>query len=120
MWHSQGAPTVLGPAAVVPAARAPDGPRTPHRRTHAGQDIPVFEHLALKTRASPTVGQRIERSGSTTGSVTGLNATVNYGGGQLVYNTIQTNACAEPGDSGGTTFFEPVTRPLSLYGLNVS
>ncbi len=95
---------------------------------------------------SPVVGQRIERSGSTTGyrtgAVTGLNATVNYGNGQLVYNTIQTNACAEPGDSGGplftgntalgllsggsgncavggTTFFEPVTRPLSLYGLSV-
>ncbi|SDD23424.1 S1 family peptidase [Streptomyces prasinopilosus] len=95
---------------------------------------------------SPTVGTRIERSGSTTGyrtgSVTGLNATVNYGNGQLVYNTIQTSACAEPGDSGGplfagntaygllsggsgncttggTTFYEPVTRPLSLYGLSV-
>ncbi|MFE2040556.1 S1 family peptidase [Streptomyces sp. NPDC059477] len=95
---------------------------------------------------TPTVGQRIERSGSTTGyrtgTVTGLNATVNYGGGQLVYNTHQTNACAEPGDSGGplfggntaygllsggsgnctvggTTFYEPVTRPLGLYGLSV-
>ncbi|MFH8613721.1 S1 family peptidase [Streptomyces sp. NPDC017979] len=95
---------------------------------------------------SPGLGQRIERSGSTTGyrtgTVTGLNATVNYGGGQLVYNTIQTNACAQPGDSGGplfagntaygllsggsgncsvggTTFYEPVTRPLGLYGLSV-
>ncbi|MFE4663602.1 S1 family peptidase [Streptomyces sp. NPDC056716] len=95
---------------------------------------------------TPTIGQRIERSGSTTGyrtgTVTGLNATVNYGGGQLVYNTHQTNACAEPGDSGGplfagntaygllsggsgnctvggTTFYEPVTRPLGLYGLSV-
>lgn len=95
---------------------------------------------------NPSVGTRVERSGSTTGyrtgSVTALNATVNYGGGQLVYNTIQTNVCAEPGDSGGplfggntaygllsggsgncstggTTFYEPVTRPLSLYGLNV-
>lgn len=95
---------------------------------------------------SPSYGQRVERSGSTTGYrtgyVTGLNATVNYGNGQLVYNTIQTNACAEPGDSGGplffnntaygllsggsgncftggTTFYEPVTRPLGLYGLSV-
>ncbi|WP_347726974.1 S1 family peptidase [Streptomyces sp. CAU 1734] len=95
---------------------------------------------------SPSVGTRIERSGSTTGyrtgQVTALNATVNYGGGQLVYNTIQTNACAQPGDSGGplftgntalgllsggsgncsvggTTYYEPVTRPLSLYGLSV-
>ncbi|MEU5162533.1 S1 family peptidase [Streptomyces sp. NPDC020875] len=95
---------------------------------------------------NPSVGQRIERSGSTTGYrtgvVTALNVTVNYGGGQLVYNTIQTNACAQPGDSGGplfsgntahgllsggsgncsvggTTFYEPVSRPLGLYGLNV-
>ncbi|MFF6971833.1 MULTISPECIES: S1 family peptidase [Streptomyces] len=94
----------------------------------------------------PSVGTRIERSGSTTGyrtgSVTALNVTVNYGGGQLVYNTIQTNACAQPGDSGGplftgntalgllsggsgncsiggTTFYEPVQRPLSLYGYSV-
>lgn len=93
----------------------------------------------------PAVGWRIERSGSTTGyrtgSVTALNVTVNYGGGQLVYNTIQTNACAQPGDSGGplftgntalgllsggsgncsiggTTFYEPVIRPLS-YGYSV-
>ncbi|WP_407698097.1 S1 family peptidase [Streptomyces jumonjinensis] len=96
--------------------------------------------------ATPAVGQRIERSGSTTGyqtgTVTALNATVNYGNGQIVYGTIQTNACAQPGDSGGplfsgetahgllsggsgncsvggTTFFEPVVRPLGLYGLSV-
>ncbi|MET8830392.1 S1 family peptidase [Streptomyces sp. NPDC004610] len=95
---------------------------------------------------TPTVGTRIERSGSTTGyrtgTVTALNATVNYGNGQVVYGTIQTNACAQPGDSGGplfggntaygllsggsgnctvggTTFYEPVTRPLGLYGLSV-
>ncbi|WP_246150802.1 S1 family peptidase [Streptomyces qinzhouensis] len=95
--------------------------------------------------AYPAVGWRIERSGSTTGyrtgTVTALNVTVNYGGGQLVYNTIQTNACAQPGDSGGplfagntalgllsggsgncsvggTTFYEPVIRPLS-YGYSV-
>ncbi len=100
----------------------------------------------ITNAGTPTVGQRVERSGSTTGyhtgTVTGLNATVNYGGGQLVYNTIQTNVCAEPGDSGGplfggttaygllsggsgncsvggTTFYEPVTRPLGLYGLSV-
>ncbi|MER5766701.1 S1 family peptidase [Streptomyces sp. NPDC001985] len=95
---------------------------------------------------TPSVGQAIERSGSTTGyrtgRVTALNATVNYGGGQVVYGTIQTNACAQPGDSGGplfsgntahgllsggsgncsvggTTFYEPVTRPLGIHGLSV-
>ncbi|MEW2634087.1 S1 family peptidase [Streptomyces sp. NPDC048389] len=92
------------------------------------------------------VGQTVQRSGSTTGlhsgRVTGLNATVNYGGGDVVYGMIQTNVCAEPGDSGGalfsgstalgltsggsgncssggTTFFQPVTEALSRYGVSV-
>ncbi|WP_236239577.1 S1 family peptidase [Streptomyces sp. CC228A] len=92
------------------------------------------------------VGQTVQRSGSTTGlhsgRVTGLNATVNYGGGDVVYGMIQTNVCAEPGDSGGalfagstalgltsggsgncrtggTTFFQPVTEALNAYGVSV-
>jgi streptogrisin A/streptogrisin B len=92
------------------------------------------------------VGQSVQRSGSTTGlrsgTVTGLNATVNYGGGDIVYGMIQTNVCAEPGDSGGslfsgstalgltsggsgncssggTTFFQPVTEALSAYGVSI-
>ncbi|QIP88011.1 S1 family peptidase [Streptomyces sp. Tu 2975] len=92
------------------------------------------------------VGQNVQRSGSTTGlrsgRVTGLNATVNYGNGDVVYGMIQTNVCAEPGDSGGamfagstalgltsggsgncssggTTFFQPVTEALSAYGVSV-
>ncbi|MET9437078.1 S1 family peptidase [Streptomyces sp. NPDC006551] len=92
------------------------------------------------------VGQSVQRSGSTTGlrggTVTGLNATVNYGNGDVVYGMIQTNVCAEPGDSGGalfsgstalgltsggsgncssggTTFFQPVTEALSAYGVSV-
>ncbi|WP_432076533.1 S1 family peptidase [Streptomyces wuyuanensis] len=96
--------------------------------------------------ANASVGQSVQRSGSTTGlrggTVTGLNATVNYGGGDIVYGMIQTNVCAEPGDSGGplfsgstalgltsggsgncssggTTFFQPVTEALSAYGVSV-
>ncbi|RSS46427.1 S1 family peptidase [Streptomyces sp. WAC08241] len=92
------------------------------------------------------VGQSVQRSGSTTGlrggTVTGLNATVNYGNGDVVHGLIQTNVCAEPGDSGGamfsgttalgltsggsgncssggTTFFQPVTEALSAYGVSV-
>lgn len=92
------------------------------------------------------VGQRVLRSGSTTGLhggyVTGLNATVNYGNGDVVYGMIQTNVCAEPGDSGGslfagstalgltsggsgncssggTTFFQPVSEVTNRYGLIV-
>ncbi|MEU1377005.1 S1 family peptidase [Streptomyces triculaminicus] len=93
-----------------------------------------------------SVGQSVQRSGSTTGvhggKVTGLNATVNYGGGQVVRGLIKTNVCAEPGDSGGalfagstalgltsggsgncrsggTTFFQPVTKALSAYGVSI-
>jgi streptogrisin D len=91
------------------------------------------------------VGQSVTRSGSTTGvhsgTVQALNATVNYAEGQ-VSGLIQTNVCAEGGDSGGslfsgntaigltsggngdctfggTTFFQPVTEALSAYGVSV-
>ena len=92
------------------------------------------------------IGERVTRDGSTTGvhsgTVTGLNVTVHYSSGGTVKNMIQTNVCAEPGDSGGplydgtlaigltsggsgncrtggTTFFQPVTVPLSKYGVSV-
>ncbi|MFF2963148.1 S1 family peptidase [Streptomyces sp. NPDC057963] len=96
--------------------------------------------------ADATVGMSVTRRGSTTGThsgtVSALNATVNYGGGDIVYGMIKTNVCAEPGDSGGplysgskaigltsggsgdcssggTTFFQPVTEALSAYGVSV-
>ncbi|GGY00240.1 S1 family peptidase [Streptomyces anandii] len=92
-----------------------------------------------------TVGERVTRSGSTThvhsGTVTGLNATVNYSEG-TVSGLIQTDVCAEPGDSGGSlfdgdtaigltsggsgdcasggeTFFQPVTEALSATGSRI-
>ncbi|MEH0824186.1 MULTISPECIES: S1 family peptidase [unclassified Micromonospora] len=91
------------------------------------------------------VGQSVSRSGSTTGlrsgSVTALNATVNYAEGS-VYGLIKTNVCAEGGDSGGslfagntalgltsggsgncttggTTYFQPVKEALAAYGVSV-
>lgn len=93
-----------------------------------------------------TVGQSVTRSGSTTqvhsGTVTGLDATVNYGNGDIVDGLIQTDVCAEPGDSGGSlfsgstaigltsggsgdcasggeTFFQPVTEALSAFGAQI-
>jgi streptogrisin B len=97
--------------------------------------------------ATPSVGTTVYRRGSTTGvhsgRVTALNATVNYGGGDVVSGLIQTTVCAEPGDSGGplysntgiaygltsggsgnctsggTTFFQPVTEALNAYGVHV-
>jgi streptogrisin B len=96
--------------------------------------------------ATPSVGTTVMRRGSTTGThsgrVTALNATVNYGSDGIVYGMIQTTVCAEGGDSGGplyygstaygltsggsgncttggTTFFQPVTAALSRYGVSV-
>lgn len=104
------------------------------------------QYQDITSAANPSVGQSVRRSGSTTGlhsgSVTGLNATVNYGGGDIVYGMIQTNVCAEPGDSGGplfsgstalgltsggsgncssggTTFYQPVVEALNAYGVDV-
>ncbi|MCZ9343802.1 S1 family peptidase, partial [Streptomyces sp. TRM76130] len=58
--------------------------------------------------AEATVGMAVTRSGSTTrvheGTVTGLDATVNYGNGDVVRGLIRTDVCAEPGDSGGSLF----------------
>ncbi|MFJ6707749.1 MULTISPECIES: S1 family peptidase [unclassified Streptomyces] len=100
----------------------------------------------ISSAATPSVGTTVYRRGSTTGThsgrVTALNATVNYGSGDVVYGMIQTTVCAEGGDSGGplyggsvaygltsggsgdctsggTTFFQPVTEALSYYGVSV-
>ncbi|MFJ9738474.1 S1 family peptidase [Streptomyces sp. NPDC101166] len=91
------------------------------------------------------VGQRVFRSGSTTGlrdgEVTGLDATVNYPEG-TVSGLIETTVCAESGDSGGpmfsegvalgitsggsgdcntggTTYFQPVTKALAQLGVQL-
>jgi streptogrisin D len=99
----------------------------------------------ITTSGNATVGQSVRRSGSTThvhsGTVTAVNATVNYAEG-TVTGLIRTTVCAEGGDSGGplfagsvalgltsggsgncssggTTFFQPVTEALSVYGVSV-
>ncbi|THA22876.1 S1 family peptidase [Streptomyces sp. A1277] len=93
-----------------------------------------------------TVGMTVTRSGSTTqvhdGEVTGLDATVNYGNGDIVNGLIRTTVCAEPGDSGGSlfagdtaigltsggsgdcssggeTFFQPVPEALAAFGAQI-
>ncbi|MEV6494536.1 S1 family peptidase [Actinoplanes sp. NPDC051633] len=99
----------------------------------------------ITSSGTPAVNQTVTRRGSTTGTrsgrVTALNATVNYAEGS-VSGLIRTTVCAEPGDSGGslysgttaygltsggsgncrtggTTFFQPVTEPLRVYGVAV-
>jgi streptogrisin D len=95
--------------------------------------------------ANATVGQSVQRSGSTTGvhggTVTATGAVVNYPQG-TVTGMIRTTVCAQPGDSGGSlfsgstglgitsggsgncssggiTFFQPVTEVLGL-GLTLT
>ncbi|MFG2581412.1 S1 family peptidase [Streptomyces malaysiensis] len=142
-WSNSGHTTTIGPTAGssfptndyglvrYSGSVSPEG-------TVGGQDI--------TSAANPTVGQTVTRRGSTTGThsgrVTALNATVNYGNGDIVYGMIQTTVCAEPGDSGGplyagstalgltsggsgnctsggTTFFQPVVEALNAYGVSV-
>ncbi|MFD8304674.1 S1 family peptidase [Streptomyces sp. NPDC059690] len=95
--------------------------------------------------ADAAVGQRVFRSGSTSGlhdgEVKGLDATVNYPEG-TVTGLIETNVCAEPGDSGGplfsdgialgvtsggsgdctsggTTFFQPLTKAMQALSVQL-
>ncbi len=112
-----------------------------------GGDVYLYNgtYQDITTAGNAFVGQSVTRSGSTTGvhggTVQALNATVNYAEG-TVFGLIRTNVCAEGGDSGGslfagstalgltsggsgncssggTTYFQPVTEPLSVYGVSV-
>jgi S1-C subfamily serine protease len=103
-------------------------------------------NVDIASAANAFVGENVTRDGSTTGIhsgvVTALNVTVHYLGGGTVRGLIQTTVCAEPGDSGGplydgtkaigltsggsgdckkggTTFFQPVTEALQVYGVSV-
>ncbi|ASW54278.1 S1 family peptidase [Plantactinospora sp. KBS50] len=109
-------------------------------------DNTSLSHPGGFTAANAYVGESVTRRGSTTGvhtgTVTALNARVRYLGSGVVRGLIQTNVCAEPGDSGGplydgtkalgltsggsgnctaggTTFFQPVPEAASAYGVTV-
>ncbi|GAB4004677.1 alpha-lytic protease prodomain-containing protein [Glycomyces albus] len=91
------------------------------------------------------IGSSVCRSGQTTGwhcgTIQAYDQTVRYAAGP-VYGMTRTNACAEPGDSGGsfisgnsaqgmtsggngncssggTTFFQPVNEALNAWGLTL-
>ncbi|WP_249375634.1 S1 family peptidase [Streptomyces sp. I05A-00742] len=98
------------------------------------------------TRAGDAyLGEAVQRGGSTTGvhagRVTGLDATVNYAEGRVT-GLIETDVCAEPGDSGGPlfdggtalgitsggsgdcasggkTYYQPVPRALRALGAGI-
>ncbi|MFF5482942.1 S1 family peptidase [Streptomyces sp. NPDC012935] len=114
----------------------------------AGADVVSIgegKGVRITGAADPAVGQKVFRSGSTSGlrdgEVTALNATVNYPEG-TVTGLIETNVCAEPGDSGGpmfsegvalgvtsggsgdcnaggTTFFQPVSKALAALDMKL-
>lgn len=114
-------------------------------RYSSGSDVTVAGSSLVGT------GGAVCRSGSTTGwhcgTVGSTSATVCYSQG-CVYDTIRTNVCAEPGDSGGslvsspgsgtrvqaqgmtsggsgncssggTTYYQKVNEALSVYGLTL-
>ncbi|MFE2045984.1 S1 family peptidase [Streptomyces sp. NPDC059477] len=140
-----------------PGLTTPIGPTT--ATSYPGNDFGLIRHtnpavprpgtigaVDVTGAATGTIGlvvcHRGAVSGVRCGRITALNATVNYGGAEIVYGLIQTNICAEPGDSGaplyagdkvigilsggsggcttgGTGYYQPIQEALSLYGLSV-
>ncbi|MEU5028607.1 S1 family peptidase [Streptomyces milbemycinicus] len=142
-WSNSGHSTTIGPTA---GSSFPTNDYGLVRYSGSVTPAGTVGSQDITSAANPTVGQTVTRRGSTTGihsgRVTALNATVNYGGGDIVYGMIQTTVCAEPGDSGGplyagstalgltsggsgnctsggTTFFQPVVEALNAYGVSV-
>ncbi|GAA2850039.1 hypothetical protein Acy02nite_33150 [Actinoplanes cyaneus] len=103
-------------------------------------------NVLVSGSAEAAVGSSICRSGRTTGwrcgTLLGKNETINYAQG-AVSGLNRSNACAEPGDSGGswisgnqaqgvtsggtgnctsggTMWFQPVNEILSVYGLSLT
>ncbi|CAG6399066.1 S1 family peptidase [Streptomyces cocklensis] len=98
------------------------------------------------TAGNAYVGERVCRTTTAgplrCGTVTALNATVNYGGGQVVSGLIATTVCTDPGDTGGllaagstaiglfsggsgncsaggTSYYQPLTEVLAAFGLSL-
>jgi len=118
----------------------------PNTQAASEVNVGAGQTVQITQAADATVGQQVLRMGSTTGlndgNVTGLDATVNYPEG-TVTGLIQTDVCAEPGDSGGSlftqdgsaigltsggsgdctvggeTFFQPVTTALTAVGATL-
>ncbi|MCX4451893.1 S1 family peptidase [Streptomyces sp. NBC_01340] len=125
----------------------------PNTQTASEVNVGNGKTVQITQAADATVGQQVLRMGSTTGlhdgSVTGLDATVNFqsetdpNGVDTVTGLIQTDVCAEAGDSGGSlftqdgsaigltsggsgdctvggeTFFQPVTAALQATGATL-
>jgi streptogrisin D len=88
---------------------------------YTGSGIRVLSQIEGRSNVithsdDPYIGEGIARSGSTSGvrngTVTGLNVTVTYASGGTVHGMVETNACAQPGDSGGPLY--ALDRALGL------
>ncbi|WP_216210556.1 S1 family peptidase [Amycolatopsis aidingensis] len=110
---------------------------------HAPGAVTLWDGSAQRISSADdaVVGQRICKSGSTTGLTCGtvqrIGVTVNYAEG-AVRDLVQTSATVRPGDSGGclfagstglgitsgtgggSSFFQPVTEALRTYGLRLN
>ncbi|TDD72204.1 hypothetical protein E1293_32900 [Actinomadura darangshiensis] len=112
----------------------------------AGSVLLYPGHQDITSAGAPSVGQRICRSGPTTGlhcgSVTAINVTVQFPEG-TVTGLASTTVCTEPGDtpgapyfsgsvavglgiggvgdctSGGSSFMQPIGQVLSAFGVSV-
>jgi streptogrisin D len=114
--------------------------------SHASEvDLYNGSTQSISGAADATVGESVQRSGSTSGlhggTVNAVDASVTYEEG-TVNGLIDTDVCAEPGDSGGAlfdgssavgltsggsgdctsggeTFFQPATAALSALGASI-
>ena len=123
---------------VVRGRPGPAGDRPDDQSNFPGSDFSLVQYLQdapsnetnvvsvgdgrgvrITSVGEAAVGQRVFRSGSTSGfrngEVTGLDATVNYPEG-TVSGLIETTVCAEPGDSGGPMFSEGVALGVTSGG----
>ena len=117
------------------------GARADRRRVPVQRLAPGHHHRPQRDRRRARQAQRLDHGPAQRLRPRQLNATVSYAQG-TVSGLIRTNVCAQPGDSGGplfagtaalgltsggsgnctsggTTFFQPVTEALSVYGMRV-
>lgn len=144
-WTTAARSTYLGPT-VSYTFPGSDYALVQYDASYTDYPSTVNGNQQISSAQNAFVGEKVTRDGSTTGVhtgyVTALNVTVRYQGGGTVRGLIQTTVCAEPGDSGGplydgsaavgltsggsgdckkggTTFFQPVTTALTVYGVQV-
>lgn len=148
-WFADGAGTVqVGPTVASSFPRDDFGVVRYDGDVDRPGDVNLYDGTVqeITTAGTAVPGEQVCRSGSTTGvdcgQVLAVDATVNYGGGDIVRGLIHTDVCAEPGDSGGAlfdgeialgitsggsgdctvggeTFFQPVVEPLEQFGLSL-